>query len=204
MKALKAWFLGRLLREKMLVLALVLTGAVIWLSSASSRLTKTMREFRLAQSQLATQQVWLDNQAAIEEAAAAAARNLDPAKTYDATALVSAVINMAKSAGVAVNTEPPRTGERSAQFAGHSVQVVARRAELASVLRFYQDLSSRAPYIGLKELSIQGDRSAPGMINFTMKIESVELVHDAAGAKPTPVTPAAKPVSSVPAAKGAK
>ena len=198
MKAFRAWFLGRLLREKFLVLALVMSGAVIWLSSASTRLTATMRGFRLAQSELATQQVWLDNQAAIEKASEEAVRNLDPAKTYDATSLVSAVISMSKNAGLAANTEPPRT-QRSPQFAVHTVQVTARRAELASVLRFYQDLSSKAPYLGLKEVSVQGDRSTPGMVNVNLKIDSVELVREGA-AKPTPVTPATKPAAAPAAA----
>jgi len=204
---LRAWFLGRLLREKILVLALVLTGAVIWLSSASTRLATTMRGFRQAQSELATQKVWLDNQATIEEAAAEAVSNLDPAKTYDATSLVSAVISMSKNAGLAANTEPPRT-QRSSQFAVHTVQVTARRAELASVLRFYQDLSSKAPYLGLKEVSVQGDRSTPGMVYVNLKIDSVELVRDAA-TKPAASKPAAaaasKPAASKPAdAKEAK
>lgn len=179
MKLLKVWFLGRLLREKILVLALVLTAALIWLSSASEGLAASLRGFRAAEAQLAEQAIWLDNRDTIESAANAAAADLDPKKTYDATYLVAEVMGMARRAGLVVETEPPRT-LRSAQFAIHSVQVTTRRAELAAVLRFYQELGRKAPYLGLESVSVQGDRGAPGMINVNLQVASVELLDAAA------------------------
>lgn len=178
MNPVKAWFLGRLLREKILVLAFVLIGALMWASSASTSLQEKLRGFRSAESALAEQAMWLNNRQAIEETAKAAAANLDPAKTYDGTALVAKVMGMARRAGLAVNTEPPRT-QRSAQFAIHTVQVVTRRADLAAVLRFYQELASEAPYLGLEQVSVQGDRGAPGMVNVNLQVASVELLSEA-------------------------
>ena len=176
MNLLKTFFLGRLFREKVLVLAFVLLGALIWLSSALDHLSANTRESRAAAAELRTQAVWLNNRAAIEEAAAAAARNLNASKTYDATFLVAEVMAMARRSGLAVNSEPPRT-QRSPQFAVHTVQVTTRRAELVAVLRFYQELASRAPYLGLERISVQGDRTAPGMLNITLQIASVELLN---------------------------
>jgi hypothetical protein len=179
-KLLKLWFLGRLLREKLLILILVIAGSLIWLSSASGRLTATMRGFRVAEAELESQSVVLSNREAIEESAKIAVSHLDPAKTYDATFLVSEVDKMAKRAGLTANTAPPRT-QRSPQFAVHTVQMISARAEMASVLRFYQELASRAPYLGLKKVSIQGDRATPGMIRITFEIDSVELLSGAGG-----------------------
>ncbi len=181
MNPLKAWFLSRLLREKVLVLAFAVLGALIWLSSASDRLKAGLRGFKSAESTLATQQLWLDNRPAIEEAAAAAVRNLDPAKTYDATFLVAEIMGIAGRAGLAVNTEPPRT-QRSPQFAVHTAQVTTRRADLGALLKFYQELSAKAPYLGLEQVSVQGDRTNPGMINATLQVVSVELIRDPAPA----------------------
>lgn len=177
---LKPWFIGRLLREKVLVLAFVLLGALIWLSSASTHLSDNLRGFRSAESSLAEQALWLGNREAIEKAAKDAAANLDASKTYNATYLVAEIMGMAKRAGLAVNTEPPRT-QRSPQFAIHTMQVTTRRAELAAVLRFYQELAAKAPYLGLEQVSVQGDRSAPGMVNVTLQVASVELLSEAAG-----------------------
>lgn len=172
---IKTWFLSRLFREKVLVFAFLLLGALIWLSSASERLQGSLRGFRAAESTLATQQVWLDARPQIERAAAEAVRDLDPSKTYDSTFLVAEIMGIAGRAGLAVNTEPPRT-QRSPQFSVHTVQVTTRRAELAGLLRFYQELASKAPYLGLEQISLQGDRSNPGLVNATFQVASVELV----------------------------
>jgi hypothetical protein len=179
MNPAKTWFMSRLLREKALVFVLVLVGALIWLSSASNRLKAGLRDFRGAEAELATQQAWLDKRPEIETAAEAAVQNLDPAKTYDSTFLVAEIMGIASRAKLAVNTEPPRT-QRSAQFSVHTVQVSTRRAELASLLRFYQELASKAPYLGLEQISLQGDRSSPGLVNATLQVVSVELVRDGA------------------------
>jgi DNA-binding cell septation regulator SpoVG len=181
MNPVKTWFMSRLFREKVLVFAFLLLGALIWLSSASDRLKGSLRDFRAAESALATQQLWLNNRPAIEEAAAAAVRNLDPAKTYDATFLVAEIMGIAGRAGLAVNTEPPRT-QRSPQFSVHTVQVTTRRAELSALLKFYQELASKAPYLGLEQVSLQGDRSSPGAINATLQVASVELVREGGSA----------------------
>jgi hypothetical protein len=176
---MKAWFVAKLLREKLLVIGLVLLAAIIWLSAATSHLSNAQLAFKAAGAELTTQSYWLNNRSTIEGAAAEAAKNLDSTKTKDATFLVAEVMAMAKRAGLAVNTEPPRT-LGSAQFAVHTVLVSSRRADMGSVLRFYEELSSRAPYLGLEELSIQGDRGAPGMLNLNLRIASVELIRTAA------------------------
>lgn len=179
MNPVKAWFLSRLFREKLLVLALVVAGAVIWLSSASDHLKAKLAGFRLAEQTLATQQVWIDAGPKIKEAAEAAVKNLDPSKTYNSTFLVSKIIGIANRSGLTVNTDPPRT-QRSPQFSVHTVQVTTRRAELPSLIRFYQELASEAPYLGLEQVQIQGDRSNPGMVNATLQVASVELVREGA------------------------
>jgi len=196
---LHAWFLSRLLREKLLLLAFAGLGALIWLSSAYHDLSANLRSFRAAESELATQAVWLGNREAIEAAASAAARNLDGSKTYDATFLVAEVLGMAKRSGLSVVTEPPRT-QRSAQFAVHTMQVSMRKVDLAAVIRFYQELASKAPYLGLEQISVQGDRSAPGMVNVTLQVTSVELLGDAAG-RAAPAKPPAPAAAALAPAK---
>lgn len=189
MNLLRAWFLSRLLREKVLVLAFVGLGALIWLSSATSALTSNLRGFRSVQSELELQAMWLGKRAEIEAIAVEESGKLDAAKTFDATGLVSEVSGMAKRSGLNPVTEPPRT-ERSPQFAVHTMQVSMRKVEMQAVVRFYQELARKAPYLGLEKISVQADRSAPGMLNITMQVTSVELlgaVAEAAVANAKPV-----------------
>ncbi len=179
MNPVKAWFLSRILREKLLVLALVVTGAVIWLSSASDHLKAKLGAFRRAEQTLATQQVWINAAPQIKEAAEAAVKNLDPSKTYNSTFLVSEILGIANRAGLTVNTDPPQT-ERSPQFSLHTIRVRANRVDIASLLRFYQEIASKSPYIALKSVDLQGDRSNPGMVGATIYVQSVELVREGA------------------------
>ncbi len=172
---IKAWFLGRLAREKVLVVAFVLLGALIWLSSALERFGETRAAARLVNSELATQALWLKNRPAIEEEAAAAVRNLDASRTLDATFLVAEVQAMAGRAGLQVVVEPPRT-QRSPQFSVHTVLVRSQRASLPNLLRFYQELAAKAPYVGLEQVTLRIDRVSAGAVSADLQVTSVELV----------------------------
>lgn len=174
-RLVKAWFLGRLAREKVLVVAFVLLGALIWLSSALDRLGSTRAASRAVNAELATQALWLENRPAIEEAAAAAVRNLDASRTLDATFLVAEVQAMAGRAGLQVVVEPPRT-QRSPQFSVHTVLVRSQRANLPNLLRFYQELAAKAPYVGLEQVTLRIDRASAGTVNADLQVTSVELV----------------------------
>ncbi|MFH1497450.1 MAG: hypothetical protein ABII82_06450 [Verrucomicrobiota bacterium] len=171
---MKAWFLARVAREKVLMVVFVLAAAIIWISSAGERLTGTTRELRTVGAELDAQQVWLDNRQTIEGAAALAVQNLDPSRTYDSTALVAEVMALASQAGLAVNTDPPRT-QRTSQFAFHTLQVSSRRADFGAVIRFYTALAERSPYLGLEQMTLQADGGS-GALNVRMQIASVELV----------------------------
>lgn len=175
MNAFKNWYLTRLPREKILALAFALLGALIWLSGAAERLGAARKEHSGAASELATQKLWLDNRATIEEAAATAVKNLEPSKTLDSTYLVAQVQGMASRAGLQVTVEPPRT-QRSAQFSVHTVLVRSQRAQLDALIRFYQELASKAPYVGLEQVILRIDRAAVGAVNADFQVTSVELV----------------------------
>jgi hypothetical protein len=65
--------------------------------------------------------------------------------------------------------------ERTTQFAFHSAQVNFRRVELAALVRFYEDVAKRSPYVGLEQVSITVDRGAPGTLNATFRVVAAEL-----------------------------
>ena len=63
MKKLKYYFLGRLLREKVLLLALVAIAAAIWVSSFARRVQVAVREQIQVSTDLAVQGQWLERKA---------------------------------------------------------------------------------------------------------------------------------------------
>jgi hypothetical protein len=171
---MKAFFLGRALREKILLLAFTLLALLIWLGRGLGRGRALWDDLRATRAELAAQQVWLGNRVAIETRAAGAIKSLDPAKTINATRLLGELNTLAVQAGLNADIGAQRT-ERTSQFAFHSVQVNVRRADLAALLKLYTELSRRSPYIALEQCTLAVDRANPGQLNASFRVVAVEL-----------------------------
>jgi hypothetical protein len=99
-RTLRAFFLGRLLREKLLLVAFFVIGVLMWFSGYSKRLGTFWREQRLTTVNLAEQQRWLDNRKVIELSAQKSAKQLDAAQTLDATRLLAVVGSLSAELGL--------------------------------------------------------------------------------------------------------
>lgn len=170
---MKKFFLGRLLREKILLLGFALLLVVVWGLSLAGRTFAVAREGRSLAVERATQEMWLKNQIAIETKAKAAAQRLDPRQTFDATRLVGELGVLAGEAGLTADISAQNT-QRTDQLSFHTVQVSFRRVDLPALLRFYQALARHSPYIALEQVSLATDRGAPGQLNATFRAVSVE------------------------------
>jgi hypothetical protein len=180
---MKAWFLFRTLREKLLVLFFAAAAAVLWLTAATGRLVQGWQGWHSVSVEQENQRLWLEHRPAIEERAARAVKNIEPGRTLDASHLIGEVSALAGTAGLAVGIDPPRT-QRTDQFAYHTVQVTVRRATLGALVGFYEALGRRAPYLALEQCTLAADRANPAQLNATFSIFSVEV--DTAGHGPEP------------------
>jgi hypothetical protein len=171
---MKAYFLKRTTRERLLILVFLFAAAVVWLVSAAGRVGVRWREGRSVAVDLEAQQLWLDRRVAIESRAAQAAGSLDPIRTLDATRLVGEVSALAGKAGLSAGVESPRT-QRTDQFAYHNVQVTFRRADMGALVKFYRELGGRAPYLALENCRLSANRINPSEIDATFAIFSVEV-----------------------------
>ncbi len=176
MKALKAFFLSRVLREKLLLLAFVLIGAAIWLSSVSDRVGVRWREIRTTSSDLDVQQRWLVQRERIEKEASLAIAHLDPSLTFDSVRLQTEINTMAREAGLSKYDVSDSRDLSTSQFAVHSVQFSVRNADLGSLVAFYKALSQRAPYMGIEQFSLASNRADPTQLNVAWRVSSVEIV----------------------------
>jgi hypothetical protein len=169
----KRFFFRRSPRERFLILLFLLAAAIVWLWDATDRFQERRAEHELVAGKLATQRFWLDRKAEVDARAAKAGANFDPARTLDATHLVGEVSALASAAGLSIAVESPHT-QRTGQFAYHTVQVAFRRADLASLVKFYRALGQRAPYLALEECSLVANRSNPAEIDARFTVFSVE------------------------------
>jgi hypothetical protein len=171
----KSYFLGRTLRERLLLLIFALIALGWWAPVVLGRLVALQRDLREYGIESATQQMWLSHRAEIEARAAAAGRTLDPGKTLDAS---QAFAELSRMAGPTAEISAQRT-DRAEQFALHNVQVSIRRVELKALVAFYTQLNERAPYLGIDQCAISLDRANPGLVNAVFRIYSIEAVRPA-------------------------
>lgn len=171
---MKTWFQSRTMREQMLVTALVLIFAITWFVSALGRVQGRVADWRSAREQGKAQNLWIERQAEIEQRAATAVKNLDPTKTFDPTRLNSTLTTLATGAGLTPSIDAART-ERTAQFAYHTVRVTFRRASLAALLAFYDELVKHVPYLNLESMIVQSDRNAPTQLSVTLQISAPQI-----------------------------
>ena len=176
MNALKAFFLSRLLREKLLLVVIAVLVALTLLSNFSGRVARAWRTQRATTVTLADQAQWLANRAAIEAGAGKAVKNLDPARTLDDTQLVGELNALARAQGLKFTNDTPRT-ERSGQFAMHTVQFNLLKMDWNALKSFYLELTKRSPYIGIEQFSLQAERANPALLNASLRVSSVEIVH---------------------------
>ena len=178
-RTLRAFFLARLLREKVLLVALVLILAVLWLSNWSGRVGHFLSVEHETTIALKQQAHWLANRAKVENATRKAAGRFDPSKTLDNTRLLAAVSALANDAGLKNYTSGESQDISNGPFSVHTLQFTVTKVDWAALNAFYASVQQRSPYIGIEQFALMVDRANPLMLNASMKVSSVEISHAA-------------------------
>lgn len=171
---MRRWFQSRQLREQVLMATFFTLAVLAWGFSALGRVRSRATDWKSAREDLAAQQLWLDRQPEIEARSRAAVRDLDPARTYDATRLVAVITGLADEAGLAPAVDSPAT-QQTAQFSHHRVRVAFQRAKLDSLLKFYDALSRQTPYLSLDRITVQAERADADVLSVTLQISATQI-----------------------------
>lgn len=175
-RTLRAYFLSRLLREKILLLGFILIGVLWWLSSFNTRASRFVREQKSTSSDLAVQQQWLNNRTVIQEAANKAASRLDSAQTLDRAKLIGAVNQASSEVGLKNGGTTNPSSETNGQFTIHSIDYQVAGADYATLQQFYLKLNQRAPYIGIERfLLYPTNLNDSSKLTLNLRISSVEI-----------------------------
>jgi hypothetical protein len=175
-RTLRAFYLSRLLREKLLLVAFIAVGAVIWLSGFSARAGQFWRTQRSTTTELKLQDEWLRNETRIQEAATQATAQFDASRTLDGNRLFVKVRELALQAGLRNTTnqglEPPVT---NGQFSVNTLRLQVNNADWESIKRFYLLLNQNAPYIAIDQFTLTPVASNPMQLTLTLKVKSFEM-----------------------------
>jgi hypothetical protein len=172
---MKAFFLSRLLREKILLLVFTLLGAAIWLSGVGERVSAQVSAIRVTSTDLEVQQRWLLQRERIAREAALAIEHLDPSRSFDSVRLQGELNTLARAAELSNYDVSDSRTVRSSQFSVHSVQFSARNVDMGSLITFYQSLAQRAPYLGLEQFALARNRANPTQLTASWRVTSVEI-----------------------------
>ena len=173
---MKTFFLSRLSREKLLLLGLVLMAALWWLSGVIGRATAFIDDWKSTTTTLESQQRMLDAREKIQSRATAAIQQLDPSRTFDTWRLQEELNTVATMAGIGNKNIGDLRSEKTTIFSINSAQVQIRNADYAMLVKFYEELKKRSPYIGLDQLTVQPSTPAnPAQLTMQAKVSSVEI-----------------------------
>ena len=172
---MRAYFVSRLLREKILLLTFALLGAAIWLSGAAERASVQLKAIKETSVELDRQSRWLVERQRYEKEAQLAVEHLDPSGSLDSVRLQSELNTMARAAGLTNYDVSDSRTDRTPQFAVNSVQFSARNVDIRSLIRFYEAISRRAPYLGLEDFKLASSPSNPAQLTATWRVTSVEI-----------------------------
>jgi hypothetical protein len=173
-RTLRAFFLSRLLREKILLLVFALGIAVIWLWSLAGRADQFLAEERHTTVSLTEQARWLANRDSVDKAAQEAARAFKPEQTLDSTRLLAAIQSIANECGLHNFRTEQGEDASTPRFSVHALQFTVNNVDYVLLRNFCISLQQRAPYIGVEQFSVVDNA---GILNATMKISSVEILH---------------------------
>ena len=179
-RSLRAFFLSRLLREKLLLLVFIVLGTLIWLSAFAKRANVVWLQQRSLSSTLKTQREFLARAPEIDAAVKRAANQLEPSKTYNKTTLVAEVSRLSTEAGFRANTSGDTVQTTSnGQFSVHSYTyriVNIPQSNWTALQKFYVSLRDRSPYIVIDQFALNTpSQGAP--LTLQLRVSAFEPPH---------------------------
>ena len=175
-RTLRAYFLSRATREKLLLVAFVGIAVLWWGSSFITRASAFWQAQRTMTLRLREQAEWIRSEVTIKETAKKTASRLDPTKTLSGNQLVTTVSQLANEAGLkGLQTAGGTVTTTSGQFAVHSQEFVIRNVEWETLSKFYEALQSRSPYISLEKFTLTSAANNAAQLTLNLKVTSVEI-----------------------------
>ncbi len=181
---MKALFFGLNARERLMALLALGILAFLWVTAAYGRVNDVWANWQDLEKKASFHRARFAEEKKIRADVAIAVQGLDEGRGYDKARLVAEAFAAAKEAGLTPSTEAPTT-VKAGRFAVHSLQMTCRKADMGSLVKFYEAIRPRAPYLALGNLTIQSDRGKDATITINMQVTALELI----GSAPTPVAP---------------
>ena len=172
----KRLFLRMSVREKCLTLLFILVMLSIWASALLNRSSEWNSSRKAAQSQLSTQQQWLDRSEQFTVGLTNALERVDPTKTYARSKLAGRVDTIVRQVGLSSKADIDSVDTREGViFNSHKVSIRLSRISIAQFIQLNTLLSQETPYINLDSVRVTKNRRKPEELDIRFKITSFNL-----------------------------
>ncbi|BET65386.1 hypothetical protein ASA1KI_03040 [Opitutales bacterium ASA1] len=172
---LRAGFLARARREKILTVLFLVVLVLIWASTYLTRYKAFSLALAAERATAGAQAQWLDDQESIEGDYAAAITRLSDAALptrSEVQAQIDALLS--KHAIARYRIDPPQT-QTSDRLVFHTFSVSMERAEYSQLQAFQNELAATLPTVNLEQITLQSERSNPAQLNTRLRLVAVEL-----------------------------
>ncbi|MGF1485066.1 MAG: hypothetical protein ACFBZ8_11960 [Opitutales bacterium] len=175
------------LREKLMLTALVWVLVLVWLITWTGRFGTVQRTYTTATASMDAAMEMMQEAPRIDAEIRAVVAELDPSLTFDHRRLTLEVDSLARRLGLRrINLSTPRS-EDSDAFVFHTMRFEADQASLAKLIEFEAALRERSPYISLESLKIDPLERNPNLVKATFVLRSFELRQDLAETQVEPI-----------------
>jgi len=171
---MKQWFDHRNLREQCLMSLFFVVGCLWFGYEVVASLGASYRASRIADSEYKTQQLWLDQEAALDQRMVAALGKLDGTKTFSVNQLLEVMDKIARETGLQTSISRPTTRQGKV-FTEHVLVVPISRASMRTLIDFENSIKTHYPYLGVDYMLIEPEPSAPELLRGEVRVTSFEL-----------------------------
>lgn len=161
-------------RERIMLVALVIVGLMIWANFFMKRWERTNSGLQEARKETDTQRLWLRSLPQFESKRNAVLSQLDKTKTFNASQLVGWFDNVARTLKLRHTLSAP-TVTADNIFTRNSLNVNMRNVTLEQLLSVEEQIRELSPYLSLDEMSIVANPADQRLLNVRLTLSSFEI-----------------------------
>lgn len=161
-------------RERVMLVALLVVGAMIWGSYFMKRWDSVHAQLSEARKETENQRLWLRSLPQFEAKRNAVLGQMDKSKTFNASQLVGWFDNIARTLKLRHTLSAP-TVTADSIFTRNTLSVNLRNVNLEQLLSIERQIRELHPYLSLDEMTIVANPADQRLLNIRLTLSSFEI-----------------------------
>jgi hypothetical protein len=173
---LRAGFLERSRREKLLAALFLVVLAAIWLFFLVGQIRTFRPELNTVRVNAREQANWLENKVSIQQRYDEAYRSVSAIETPSGKDALAKVDEIARRYGYPYRIDPPQPVKRE-QLTFHPINVNVSKADFTKLADMYRDITAALPTVNLDEVTLALPDRNGQLLEAKFKFVAIEINH---------------------------